>query len=68
MQEESLWEEDFDNLYFCNTFTKLIKASLCETDVIDCIQVIRIMCIKIEKKQHMERLVKEHTSIYIKQI
>ena len=30
-------------------YTKLIKASLCETELIDCIQVIRSMCIKREK-------------------
>ena len=32
---------------------KLMKASLCETEIIDCIQVIRTMCINKEKKQHM---------------
>ena len=33
--------------------TKLTKASLCEIEIIDCIQVLRSMCIKREKKQHM---------------
>ena len=27
---------------------------LCETEIINCIQVIRTMCIKKEKKQHMQ--------------
>ena len=34
--------------------TKLIKASLCETEIIDCIQIIRSMSIKKEKKQQMK--------------
>ena len=34
---------------FETLYTKLIKASLCETEIIDCIQVIRSMCIKREK-------------------
>ena len=29
-------------------------ASLCEIEIIDCIQVIRTICIKKEKKQHMQ--------------
>ena len=33
---------------------KLINASLCETEIIDCIQVTRSMCIKGEKKQYMK--------------
>ena len=51
LREESLWQVDFDKLYFWNTLTKLIKASLFETKIIDCIQVIRTMCIKKEKKK-----------------
>ena len=27
---------------------------MCETEIIDCIQIIRSMCIKREKKQHMK--------------
>ena len=38
---------------------KLIKASQCETEIIDCIQYIKNMCIKREKKQHMQRQVKK---------
>ena len=34
-------------------------ASWYETEIIDCIQYIRNMCIKKEKKQHIEREVKE---------
>ena len=34
--------------------TKLIKASLCETEIIDYIQIIRSMSIKREKKQQMK--------------
>ena len=33
--------------------TKLNKASLCKTEITDCTQVIRSMCIKREKKQHV---------------
>ena len=37
-------------------------TSLCETEIIDCIQYIRNMCVKIEKKQHME--ISERTYIH----
>ena len=46
--------------------TKLITTSYCETEIKDCIQYIRSMCIKREKKQHMKRQVKEtYISIYV---
>ena len=31
-------------------------SSLCEKEIIDCIQIIRNMCIKREKKQHMKEV------------
>ena len=43
--------------------TKLIKASQCETEIKDCIHKIRNMCVKKEKKQHMERQVKRDNNI-----
>ena len=43
--------------------TKLIKASQCETKIKDCIHKIRNMCVKKEKKQHMERQVKRDNNI-----
>ena len=42
---------------------------MCETEIIDCIQDIRNMCIKLEKKQHSKGMWRRHTSlsyIYIK--
>ena len=36
--------------------TKLIKASLCEIEIIDYIKDIRNMCIKREKKQTYVRI------------
>ena len=54
LQEESLWQEDFDNLYFWNTLNKTHHGILVwNRNIKDCIQLIKIMCIKREKKQHM---------------
>ena len=41
------------NCIFETLQTKLINASLCKTEIIDCTQIIRSMCIKREKKQHV---------------
>ena len=36
---------------------------MCETEIIDCIQIIRSMCIKREKKQHMKGVGERKTYI-----
>ena len=36
---------------------------MCETEIIDCIQIIRNMCIKREKKQHMKGVGERKTYI-----
>ena len=46
-------------------------SSQCETEIKDCIHLYKKHVYKdrkekIEKKQHMERQVKEHTTIYMK--
>ena len=55
LQEESLWQEDFDNLYFWNTLNKTHQGIFVWNKNNRLHTSIRNMCIKKEKKQHMER-------------
>ena len=60
MQDESLWQERHLITCISETLeTKLIKACLCETEIIDCLQVIRSMHIKREKKTTHVRIGEE---------
>ena len=40
-------------------------TSQCEIKIKDCMQIIKSMCIKREKKQHRKRQMNKHTSVYI---
>ena len=55
LQEESLWQEDFDNLYFWNTLNKTHQGIFVWNRNNRLNTSIRNMCIKKKKKQHMER-------------
>ena len=55
LQEESLWQVDFDNLYFWNTLNKTHHGTFVWNINNRLHTSIRNMCIKKEKKQHMER-------------
>ena len=53
LQEESLWQEDFDNLYFWNTLNKTHQYIFVWNRNNRLHTSIRNMCIKREKKQYM---------------
>ena len=53
LQEESLWQEDFDNLYFWNILNKTHHGILVWNGNKKLHVIIRSMCIKKEKKQNV---------------
>ena len=59
LQGESLWQENFDNLYFWNTLNKTHQGIFVWNRISRLHTSIRSMCIKRKKKQHMQGYVKE---------
>ena len=55
LEEASLWKEDFDNLYFWNTLYNTHQGIFVWNRNNKLHTSIRNLCIKKEKKQHMER-------------
>ena len=56
MQEERLWQVDFDNLYFWNALNKTHQGIFVWNRNNRLHTSIRNICIKKEKKQHMVRV------------
>ena len=63
LQEESLWQVDFDNLYFWNTLNKTHQCIFVWNRIIDCIQIKKKHVYKERKETTHERVGKRKTYI-----
>ena len=63
LQEESLWQVDFDNLYFWNTLNKTHQGIFVWTRMIDCIQINKKHVYKEKKETTHERVGERKTYI-----